>query len=636
MATILETLTSPAQIRGLSPEELAQLAEEMRQTIIQTVSVNGGHLAPNLGTVELTLALHIAFDTPRDLLVWDIGHQAYPHKLLTGRQNRFATLKQYGGLSGYLRRDESSYDVFGASHASTSISAALGMAVARDIEHKDFNVVAIIGDGALTGGMALEAINNAGAMKHKLIVVLNDNDKSISDNVGALHRHLGSLRASPRYRKLRETAKRVLEDLPMVGDLAAEVAERTQRSMKEFVLPSKSGVIFSELGFTFLGPFDGHDVHLMVEVFEKAKELDGPIMIQVITRKGRGYLPAERDATTFHGPGAFNIATGVINKKIGAPPAYSDVVGETLVELCQRDDTVVGITAAMAEGTGLNKLRAKVPEAYFDVGIAEQHAVTFAAGMATQGIRPVAAIYSTFLQRAYDQVLHDVCVQNLHVAFLLDRAGLVGEDGQTQHGVFDIGFLRPMPNMRLMAPKDENELRQMMYTAVYMEGPVAVRLPRGVGVGVAMEPEFTPLPIGKGEILTDPAEAEDADVAIFGYGDMALVAKEAADALAEDGVRAVAVNPRWAKPLDEELILRLARATGHVITVENHMAAGGFGSAVLELLQAHDVLVPVKIIGVSDCFVEHGSVAKLKEICGLTPAHVAEVARGMVRASVRH
>jgi 1-deoxy-D-xylulose-5-phosphate synthase len=636
VATILETLTSPAQIRGLSPEELAQLAEEMRQTIIQTVSVNGGHLAPNLGTVELTLALHIAFDTPRDLLVWDIGHQAYPHKLLTGRQNRFATLKQYGGLSGYLRRDESSYDVFGASHASTSISAALGMAVARDIEHKDFNVVAIIGDGALTGGMALEAINNAGAMKHKLIVVLNDNDKSISDNVGALHRHLGSLRASPRYRKLRETAKRVLEDLPMVGDLAAEVAERTQRSMKEFVLPSKSGVIFSELGFTFLGPFDGHDVHLMVEVFEKAKELDGPIMIQVITRKGRGYLPAERDATTFHGPGAFNIATGVINKKIGAPPAYSDVVGETLVELCQRDDTVVGITAAMAEGTGLNKLRAKVPEAYFDVGIAEQHAVTFAAGMATQGIRPVAAIYSTFLQRAYDQVLHDVCVQNLHVAFLLDRAGLVGEDGQTQHGVFDIGFLRPMPNMRLMAPKDENELRQMMYTAVYMEGPVAVRLPRGVGVGVAMEPEFTPLPIGKGEILTDPAEAEDADVAIFGYGDMALVAKEAADALAEDGVRAVAVNPRWAKPLDEELILRLARATGHVITVENHMAAGGFGSAVLELLQAHDVLVPVKIIGVSDCFVEHGSVAKLKEICGLTPAHVAEVARGMVRASVRH
>ena len=636
MGKILDSITSPAQIRALSPDELAQLAEEMRQTIIQTVSVNGGHLAPNLGTVELTMALHIAFDTPRDLLVWDIGHQAYPHKLLTGRQNRFATIKQFGGLSGYLRRDESPYDAFGASHASTSISAALGMAVARDIEGKDFNVVAIIGDGALTGGMALEAINNAGAMRNKLIVVLNDNNKSISDNVGALHRHLGSLRASPRYRKLRNAAKRILEELPVVGDLAVEVAGRTQRSMKEFVMPSKSGVIFSELGFTFLGPFDGHDTQLMVDVFEKAKQLDGPVMIQVLTRKGRGYLPAERDATTFHGPGAFNIATGIINKKQGAPPAYSDIVGEALIDICRQDATVVGITAAMAEGTGLNKLRAKIPEAYFDVGIAEQHAVTFAAGMATQGIKPVAAIYSTFLQRAYDQVVHDVCVQNLPVTFLLDRAGLVGEDGQTQHGIFDIGFLRPIPNMHLMAPKDENELRQMVYTAVYLGAPAAVRLPRGTGVGVAVEQEFTALPVGKGEILTDPATAEEADVVIFGYGDMALVAKQAADELAQEGIQAAVVNPRWAKPLDEALILRLARATGHVITVENHLAAGGFGSAVLELLQANDVLVPVKIIGVRDAFIEHGPVSKLKELCGLTPDHIKEVARGMVRAVVRN
>ncbi len=636
MATILDTITSPAQLRGLSPEQLEQLAAEMRRKIIQTVSANGGHLAPNLGTIELTLALHLAFDAPRDQIVWDIGHQAYPHKLVTGRAAKFHTIKQFGGLSGYLRRDESPYDAFGASHASTSISAALGMAVARDLEGKDFNVVAIIGDGALTGGMALEAINNAGAMGHKLIVIINDNDKSISDNVGALHRHLGNLRASPRYRKLRAAAKHFIEDIPVVGDLAAEVAGRTQRSMKEFVLPSKSGVIFSELGFTFLGPFDGHDISLMVDVFEKAKQLDGPIMIQVITRKGKGYAPAEQDATKFHGPGAFDPDTGVMIKKVGAPPTYSDVVGDTLVEICKRDRNVVGITAAMAEGTGLNKLRAKVPEQYFDQGIAEQHSVTFAAGMATQGIIPVAAIYSTFLQRAYDQVLHDVCVQNLHVAFLLDRAGLVGEDGQTQHGLFDIGYLRPMPNMHLMAPKDENELRQMIYTAIYgVNGPVAVRLPRGAGVGVEMEQTFAPLPIGKGEILTDPAEADRADVVILGYGDMALVGKKAADELAEEGIRAVAVNPRWAKPLDEELILRLARGTGHVITIENHMAAGGFGSAVLELLNAHEVLVPVKIIGVKDAFIEHGSVAKLKELTGLTAENVKAVARRMVRSTVR-
>ncbi|MBA3824272.1 MAG: 1-deoxy-D-xylulose-5-phosphate synthase [Ktedonobacterales bacterium] len=636
MARILDTLTTPAQLRAFSPEELAQLAAEMRQEIITTVSVNGGHLAPNLGTIELTLALHIAFDTPRDQLVWDIGHQAYPHKLVTGRVERFRSIKQLGGLSGYLSRAESPYDAFGASHASTSISAALGIAVARDLEGKDFNVVAIIGDGALTGGMALEAINNAGAMGNKLIVVINDNDKSISDNVGAIHRYLGNLRAHPRYRKLRSTAKQVLTDLPVVGDLAAEMAGRTQRSMKEFMLPSKSGVIFSELGFTFLGPFDGHDTQLMIDVFEKAKQLDGPIMIQVLTRKGRGYAPAEQDSTKFHGPGAFDPETGVMVKKVGAPAAYSDVAGDTLVEICRKDPNVVGITAAMAEGTGLYKLRAKVPEQYFDQGIAEQHTVTFAAGMATQGIIPVTAIYSTFMQRGYDQVLHDVCVQNLHVPFLLDRAGLVGEDGQTQHGIFDISYLRNIPNMHLMAPKDENELRQMIYTAVYgINGPSAVRFPRGAGVGLPISHDQTPLPIGKGEILTDSDAAEQADVVILGYGDMAPVAKAAADLLAGEGIQAAAVNPRWAKPLDEELILRLARATGHVITVENHMAAGGFGSAVLELLQANDVLVPVKIIGVKDAFIEHGSVAKLKEMCGLTPAHVAEVARAMVRTTVR-
>ncbi len=636
MARLLDTIHDPAQVRGLTSDQLEQLATEIREEIITTVSCNGGHLAPNLGTVELTLALHIAFDTPRDLLVWDIGHQAYTHKLITGRADRFRTIKQFGGLSGYLRRDESPYDIFGASHASTSLSAALGMAVARDIEHKDFHVVAIIGDGALTGGMALEAINNAGFMKHKLIVVLNDNDKSISDNVGALHQHLGQLRSDPRFRRLRNAAKRFIEELPVVGDLGVEVAGRTVRSMKEFLLPSKSGVIFSELGFTFLGPFDGHDVAQMVDVFEKAKQLDGPIMIQVITKKGKGFSFAEADATTWHGPGAFDAETGAFKKKSGTPPSYSDVVGTTLIDIMRQDDTVVAITAAMAEGTGLNKVHAAIADRYFDVGICEQHAVTFAAGLATQGIKPVAAIYSTFLQRAYDQIIHDVCVQDLHVTFLLDRAGIVGEDGQTQHGVFDIGYLRNLPNMKLMAPKDENELRQMIYTAVYLDGPVAVRLPRGAGIGVPFAPEFTPLPVGKAELLTPEDEIERADLAILGYGDMALAAQQAAAELAEEGIRAVAVNARWAKPLDEELILRLARVTGHLITVENHMAAGGFGSAVLELLAAHDVLVPVKIIGLPDVFVEHGAPAILKELHGLSPAHIKDVARKLVKVSVAH
>jgi 1-deoxy-D-xylulose-5-phosphate synthase len=635
VARILDTIDSPTDIRSLSDEQLAELAQEIREEIIKTVSLRGGHLAPNLGAVELTLALHLAFDTPRDLLVWDIGHQAYAHKLITGRRERFATLKQRGGISGYLRRDESPYDAFGASHASTSISAALGMAVARHIKGEDFHVVAIIGDGGLTGGMALEAINNAGAMKDRLIIVINDNEKSISDNVGALHRHLSQLRTDPRYRRMRERMKHLLEDLPMVGDLAVEVVGRTNRSMKEFLLPSKSGVIFSELGFTFLGPFDGHDIAQMVEVFERAKAIDGPVMIQVITQKGKGYGPAERDSTRFHGPGAFDVETGTLKKSAGAPPSYSDVVGETIVDLCHRDDRVVAITAAMAEGTGLYKVCNRVPDRYFDVGIAEQHAVTFAAGMATQGLLPIAAIYSTFLQRAFDQVLHDVCVQNLHVTFVLDRAGIVGEDGQTQHGVFDIAYLRPMPNMRLMAPKDENELRQMIYTAVYMDGPVALRIPRGSGVGVTIEQEFTPLPVGKAEFLTPEAEADRADVAILGYGDMALVAKKAADLLAEQDVRAVAINARWAKPLDEELILRLARSVGRLVTVENHMMAGGFGSAVLELLNAQGIRIPLEIVALPDQFVEHGTPAQLKEIYGLTPQHVAEVAGALVGRPVQ-
>ncbi|MBF6589106.1 MAG: 1-deoxy-D-xylulose-5-phosphate synthase [Ktedonobacterales bacterium] len=635
MARLLDTIDTPARLKALSPAQLERLAQEMRQEIIETVSLRGGHLAPNLGTIELTLALHIAFDTPKDLLVWDIGHQAYPHKLVTGRRDRFRTIKQLGGISGYLRRDESPYDAFGASHASTSISAALGMAVARDLRGERFKVVAIIGDGALTGGMALEAINNAGSLKKNLIIVLNDNNKSISDNVGALHMHLTRLRADPNYRRIRSAARQSLEHMPG-GHVAREVAGRSARSAKEFMLPSKTGVIFEELGFTYLGPIDGHDTQTMIELFRSARQLEGPVIVQVVTTKGRGCDFAEADATKFHGPGAYNPHTGEMKKKLGEAPKYQDIFGDALVELAKRDETIVGITAAMAEGTSLNKLAQAIPNRFFDVGIAEQHAVTFAAGLACGGMRPVAAIYSTFLQRAFDQVIHDVCVQDLHVVFPMDRAGLVGEDGHTQQGVFDIAFMRMIPNMKLMAPKDENELRHMLYTALYLDGPVSLRYPRGSGEGVPLEAEFRALPVGKAELLTPEDELERAECAVLGYGNMVSPALQAVRELAEeDGIHAAAVNARWAKPLDEELILRLARTTRCLVTVEDHVVAGGFGSAVAELLHAHDLHdVRLKIIGLPDKFIEHGAPAILRELYGLSSGHIKDVVRELVRPGV--
>jgi len=628
---ILDTIDQPAQLKALSPKDLALLAQEMRQEIIETVALRGGHLAPNLGTIELTLALHIAFDTPNDLLVWDIGHQAYPHKLVTGRRDKFRTIKQFGGLSGYLRRDESEYDAFGASHASTSISAALGMAAARDLRGEKFSVVAVIGDGALTGGMALEALNNAGALRKNLIVVLNDNDKSISDNVGALNAHLGKLRTDPNYLRLRNVASQSLKRVPG-GNLAKEVAGRTARSAKEFVLPSKTGVIFEELGFTFLGPFDGHNTQEMVEVFRKARQMEGPVFVQVITKKGQGCDFAEAEPTKFHGPGAYDPQTGELKKSDG-PPTFSAVFGKAMIELAKRDPEVVAITAAMSEGTALTAFQQTYPERFFDVGIAEQHAVTFAAGLACGGMKPVAAIYSTFLQRAFDQVIHDVCVQNLHVVFPIDRAGLVGEDGHTQQGVFDIAFLRMIPNMRVMAPKDENELRHMLYTALQMDGPVALRYPRGKGIGVPMDDDFHELPIGKAELLSPESEIEQAECAVLGYGHLVPAVEQAVRELAtEDDIRTVAVNARWAKPLDEELILRLARATHTLVTIEDGAVAGGFGSAVAEMLHAHGLDdVRLRIIGVPDRFIEHGAPAILRELIGLSSGHVKDVVRELVR-----
>lgn len=639
MTRILDSIDSPVQLRALKPSEMSQLAEEIRREIIEKVSVKGGHLAPNLGVVELTIALHYVFNTPDDLLVWDIGHQAYVHKLLTGRRERFHTIRQFGGLAGYLRREESEYDVFGASHASTSISAALGLATARDLQDQHFKVIAVIGDGALTGGMALEAINNAGSLKKNLIIVLNDNEKSISDNVGALHHYLSKVRrmeTKPSYRRLREMAKGSIEKLPVVGDKAREAAGRAEMSFKNFVLHNKNGMIFEELGIKFFGPFDGHDLPLMLDVFENIKHIDGPVIVQVLTKKGKGWEYAEKDSTKWHGPGAFDYATGTIKKNASDPPTYTEVFADTLVELAEKDKTIVGITAAMAEGTGLKKLHQRFPERYFDVGIAEQHAVTFAAGLAVGGLRPVVAIYSTFLQRAYDQVIHDVCMQDLHVVFAMDRAGVVGEDGPTQHGIFDIAFMRTIPNMKLMAPKDEDELRHMLYTAVYMDGPVGLRYARGKATGVPLDHELHTLEIGKAELLSPSTleQAERQDCVILAYGTTVAQAEQAAEELAEDGIHVSVVNARWAKPLDEELIVRLATGTRRVVTVEDHMVAGGFGSAVLELLESRGLLhtIDVRLIGFPDRLIEHGAPSILKELYGLTSSHIKDVVRELVEA----
>jgi len=641
LTKILDTIEGPEQLRALTMPQMELLAKEIRREIIEKISVRGGHLAPNLGVVELTMALHFVFETPEDMLVWDIGHQAYVHKLLTGRRDRFHTIRQFGGLSGYLRRDESQYDTFGASHASTSISAALGMAAARDLQGQDHKVVAIIGDGALAGGMALEAINHAGSLKKNLIIVLNDNDKSISDNVGALSNYLGEIRrmqTTPSYQRLRDMAKGSIERLPVVGDKAREAAGRAETSFKQFMMHSKSGAIFEQLGLKFFGPFDGHNLPLMLDVFENVKKLEGPIIVQVVTKKGKGWEVAERDATKWHGPGAYDYTTGVIKKNAGDPPTYTEVFANTLVALAKEDPKIVGITAGMEEGTGLKKLHEQFPERFFDVGIAEEHATTFAGGLAVGGMTPVFAVYSTFLQRAFDQVIHDICIQNLHVVFALDRAGIVGEDGHTQHGVFDIGFLRMIPNMKVLAPKDEEELRHMLYTAIYLDGPVAIRYPRGKALGRPLSPAFHKLEVGKAELLgPDTVEAaEQQDVTLLAYGTTVAQAELAAKELADEGIHVAVVNARWAKPLDEELFMRLAQGTRRVVTIEDHIVSGGFGAAVLELFERKGLKdIDVRIIGLPDMFVEHGAPTILKELYGLSSAHIKEVIHDLLNTQDR-
>ena len=612
----LGDLKHPNELHGLSLAELEDVARQIRERHLGVVSTSGGHLGPGLGVVELTLALYQTLDLDRDKVCWDVGHQAYPHKLITGRFNSFDSLRQQHGVAGYLKRSESRFDHFGAGHASTSISAALGMALGRDNRGEDFKCVAVIGDGALTGGMALEAINHAGHLPNTpFLVVLNDNDMSISPPVGALSSVLNRARLSPPLQFISGSVEESVRHLPfMGGELPAEL-NRLKGSMRRLAVP-KVGAVFEELGFTYMGPIDGHDIAEMTRTFQAAHRDGGPVLVHVVTKKGKGYPYAEADQVGYHAQSAFNLSTGkAIPSTKPKPPSYSKVFGQTLVKLCEQNSRVVGITAAMATGTGLDLLQKAVPGQYFDVGIAEQHAVTLAAGMACEGLRPVVAIYSTFLQRAFDQLIHDVGIQKLPVTFVLDRAGIVGADGPTHQGQYDISYLRAVPNFTVMAPKDEAELQQMMVTCLQHDGPTALRIPRGSGEGVLlMEEGWEALSIGRGELLRDGN-----DLVIVAYGSMVAPAMETAALLEAAGLSASVINARFVRPLDQALIHPLARRVSRVVTMEEGTLSGGFGAAVLESLNDHDINVPVLRIGIPDQLVDHATPQQSKEALGLTP-----------------
>jgi 1-deoxy-D-xylulose-5-phosphate synthase len=618
----LSEVTHPNQLHGLSIHQLKQIARQMREKHLQTVATSGGHLGPGLGVVELTLALYQTLDLDRDKVIWDVGHQAYPHKMLTGRYHRFHTLRQKDGIAGYLKRCESKFDHFGAGHASTSISAGLGMALARDAKGDNFKVVAVIGDGALTGGMALEAINHAGHLpKTNLLVVLNDNEMSISPNVGAIPRYLNKMRLSDPVQFITDNLEEQFKHLPFVGESLSPELARVKEGMKRLAVP-KVGAVFEELGFTYIGPVDGHNLEELIATFQQAHKITGPVLLHVATTKGKGYEIAEKDQVGYHAQSPFNLTTGkAIPSSKPKPPAYAKVFSHTLVKLAENNPKIIGITAAMATGTGLDKLQAKLPKQYIDVGIAEQHAVTLAAGLACEGMRPLVAIYSTFLQRAFDQIIHDVCIQNLPVFFCMDRAGIVGADGPTHQGMYDIAYLRCIPNMVLMAPKDEAELQQMLVTGVnYNAGPIAMRYPRGNGYGVPlMEEGWEGLPIGKAEILR-----QGDDLLLLGYGTMVYPAMQVAEILSEHGIEATVINARFAKPLDTELIAPLAKQIGRVVTLEEGCVIGGFGSAVAESLLDNDVVVPVKRIGIPDILVDHAEPNESKADLRLMPAQIAE------------
>jgi 1-deoxy-D-xylulose-5-phosphate synthase len=623
MARLLDGIQFPKDIRDFTIDELNQLAVEMREEVISVVSEVGGHFASTLGAVELTLALHYVFNTPEDRIVWDTGHQAYAHKLICGRRDRLATIRQLGGLSGFLSREESEYDVFGAGHAGTSISAALGMVEAKYLEGSKRKVVAVMSDGGLSAGLIYEGLNSAGHLDRDLIVVLNDNEHFIDPRVGAVSSFLSKQFTTDLGVRMQRNFSNLLKSLPK-GENLKFAARKIRDSFLSLVTP---GFLFESLGFQYVGPIDGHNISEMITTLENVKKIEGPTLVHVMTTKGKGYPPAEKDPIKFHAVTPFHVLTGKAKKEKGPIPTYTDVFGRSLLDLAKQNRKIVGITAAMGSGTGIDKLAREIPERTYDVGIAEQHAVTFAAGMATEGYIPVVAIYSTFLQRGYDEILHDVCLQNLHVIFALDRGGLVGADGPTHHGVFDFAYMRSIPNIVIMAPKDENELQHMLKTAVAHSGPISLRYPRGEGWGVELDAEIKSLEVGKAELLRDGT-----DVVIAAIGQPVIPALRAAQDLAPLGINAAVVNARFVKPLDEELFRDLLSRIPRLITVEDHVIGGGFGSAVVEFLADEGISgVSVKRLGVPDRFIPHGTQDELRKMCGFDKDSIAQAALQMAR-----
>ncbi|MFF2482062.1 1-deoxy-D-xylulose-5-phosphate synthase [Paenibacillus sp. NPDC058071] len=613
---MLDQINGPQDLKGLSTKELEQLSDEIRQFLIEKLSVTGGHLSSNLGVVELTLVLHYLFDSPNDKFIFDVGHQSYVHKIVTGRMDRFDTLKKHKGLSGFVKRNESEHDVWEAGHSSTSLSAAMGMAMARDMKGEKNRVVAIIGDGALTGGMALEALNHIGDEKRNLIVVLNDNEMSIAPNVGALHQYLSKIRTDRHYQKAKDELQHFLNKIPAIGGKLAKTAERFKDSLKYLLV---SGILFEQFGLTYLGPVDGHDIEQMLDLMKQADSINGPVLVHVITKKGKGYLPAEEDSFKWHGASSYKIESGQMLKAVG-PPMYTEVFGSTLIELAEQDERILAITPAMPGGSGLLKFADRFPDRMIDVGIAEQHAATLSAALAMEGMKPVFAVYSTFLQRAYDQVVHDICRHNANVVFAIDRAGFVGSDGETHHGVYDIAFLRHIPNLVLLMPKDENELRRMMKTAIeYNDGPIAIRYPRINGLGVEMDKELKPLPIGKWETVREGEAA-----VVLAIGPMVQTALEAAEILKREGISVRVVNARSIKPLDEEMLIQIAHEGKPILVLEESSELGGFGGSVLEFYSLHDIYgMTIRIVGIPDLFVEHASIKEQQIEVGLTAERAA-------------
>ncbi|MDR3611333.1 MAG: 1-deoxy-D-xylulose-5-phosphate synthase [Ignavibacteriaceae bacterium] len=627
---VLSKVELPQDIRGLDIHQLKQLCADIREYLIDTISEIGGHFGGGLGTVELTVALHKVFSTPFDQIVWDTGHQAYPHKILTGRKDKLGTIRQLNGISGFLKRSESEYDTFGAGHASTSISAALGMAVARDMKKESRKIVAIIGDGAMTGGMAYEAMNNSGIIKSNLIVVLNDNNMAIGPNVWQISNYFTEMIAHPDYNKFKGQIWELTGKLDHFGDRLRKIAGRLEHGIKAVITP---GILFEALGFRYFGPVNGHNVHQLIKIFEQVKDLKGPIIVHIHTQKGKGYKPAEGDEQRLHAATPFDKLTGEALKKSGSVPSYTSIFGNALVEIVKDYPEVIGITGAMGDGTGLDILQKAFPHNYFDVGIAEAHAVTFAAGLATQGIIPVVAVYSTFLQRAFDQIIHDVALQKLHVVFALDRAGLVGADGPTHHGAFDITYLRMIPGMVIMAPKDEAELRNLLFTAIsYKNGPVAIRYPRGSALGVPLKEGFELIEIGKAELLSGGD-----DVALLALGSMVNYAMKASDKLKSEGISCDVINMRFAKPLDTAMLDYIADKHSKIITLEENTLVGGFGSGVLEYFAEKNYKNDVLRIGLPDHFVDHGTQAELHHLLGIDPDGIAEKVKLFHRSkSVNH